>query len=294
MAPASVETRDPADLYLDLLVRCLTGTLEDEELHVVRPGRGWRGQAWSRVARPLLERAHLDVVRHVPVRTEGREEGRDRPASGETMVGLRRLSSLRACVTQVVREGVPGDLLEAGTWRGGSAILMRAVVEALGDRERTVWVADSFRGVPQPDPERYPADAGDTHWTLEDLAVPLEQVKANFAKYGLLDERVRFLEGWFKDTLPGAPIERLAVLRVDGDLYESTLDTLRPLYPKVSPGGFVIVDDYGCVPACKLAVDEFRAEHGITAALQEIDWTGVLWRKGADETTSGTAPATLT
>ena len=274
--------RGPASLYLDLLVRCLTGTLDTEELHVVRPRDGWKRHVWSRIARPLLVLAHLDVVRHVPVRHELRNEGRDWPPSAETMVGVRRLSNLRDCVTRVVEDGVPGDLLEAGTWRGGSAILMRAVLEAFGDRDRTVWVADSFQGVPPPDPSRYPADQGDTHWTWEELAVPMKQVKANFAKYGLLDERVRFLEGWFKDTLPGAPIERLAVLRVDGDLYESTLDTLRPLYPKVSAGGFVIVDDYGCVPACKLAVDEFREEHGIVEPLEKIDWTGVFWRKAGE------------
>lgn len=278
-----------ADLYLDLLVRCLTGTLDAEELHIVRPRIGWKRQAWGRVARPLLDRARLDVVRHVPVRPELRHEGRDWPPTAETMVGLARLGHLRACVATAVDEGVPGDLLEAGTWRGGSAILMRAVLEAMGDTDRTVWVADSFRGVPPPDP-RYPADTGDTHWTWDELAVPAEKVRANFAKYGLLDDRVRFLEGWFKDTLPGAPIERLAVLRVDGDLYESTLDTLRPLYPKVAPGGFVIVDDYGCVPACKLAVDEFREEHGVTEPLAKIDWTGVFWRKDGAKPRSHRSP----
>jgi O-methyltransferase len=283
LGAAPVGTRQPADLYLDLLVKCLTGSLEPEELRIVGRGMGWKQRAWSRLARPVLDLARLDLVRHVPVSRELRDEGLDRPASAETMVGLRRLASLRECATEVVREGIPGDMLEAGTWRGGAAILMKAVVEALGDTDRTVWVADSFQGVPRPDPERYPADSGDVHWTIDELAVPADAVRANFAKYGLLDERVRFLEGWFKDTLPGAPIERLAVLRVDGDLYESTLDTLRPLYPKVSPGGFVIVDDYGCVPACKLAVDEFRAEHGITAPLEKIDWTGVLWRKDAGE-----------
>jgi len=276
---STLGTRDPADLYLELLVACLTGTLDPEELHVIQPRSGWKARLWGGLVRPVLDLAHLDVVRRIPVRPELRGEGRDWPSSAETMVGLERLSSLRECVSLVLREGVPGDLLEAGTWRGGSAILMRAVLEARGDTDRVVWVADSFQGVPPPDPERYPADSGDTHWTWDELAVPVEQVRANFAKYGLLDDRVRFLEGWFKDTLPGAPIDRLAVLRVDGDLYESTLDTLRPLYPKVSPGGFVIVDDYGCVPACRLAVDEFREEQGITAPLEKIDWTGVLWRK---------------
>jgi len=279
MGPASPGTPDPADLYLDLLLRCLTGTLDGEELHRVQPARWWKRQLWTRVAQPLLDRGQVDMVRHVPVPAEQRSEGRDWPIAAETMVGMKRLSSLRDCVSTVVREEVPGDLLEAGTWRGGSAILMRAVLEARGDTGRIVWVADSFQGVPPPNPEKYPADAGDTFWTWDELAVPVEQVKANFAKYGLLDDRVRFLEGWFKDTLGDAPIEHLAVLRVDGDLYESTLDTLRPLYPKVSPGGFVIVDDYGCVPGCRQAVDEFRDSHGITAPLEKIDWTGVLWRK---------------
>ena len=271
--------RDPADLYLDLLVKCLTGTVEDEELRILDPRDGWKRRLWRQVARPLLDRTGVDVVRHVPVRPELRDEGRDWPASGETMAGLARINSLRECVTRVLAEGVPGDLLEAGTWRGGSAILMRAVLEARGDTDRRVWVADSFQGVPPPDAERYPADAGDTYWTWDQLAVPVERVKANFAKYGLLDDRVCFLEGWFKDTLPSAPIEQLAVLRIDGDLYESTLDALRPLYPKLAPGGYVVVDDYGCVPGCRQAVDEYREAQGITAPLERIDWTGVLWRK---------------
>ncbi|CAN5162080.1 TylF/MycF/NovP-related O-methyltransferase [soil metagenome] len=269
----------PAELYLDLLQRCLTGSLEEEELRIVSPRGAPQRRAWE-VARRLLRRANLDVVRHVPVCPEMRADGRDWPSSGETMVGLRRLDNLRRCIAEILADSVLGDLLEAGTWRGGAAIFMRGALEAFGDQTRTVWVADSFQGVPPPDPERYPADAGETFNSWPELAVPLERVKANFAKYGLLDDRVRFLEGWFKDTLPSAPVDRLALLRVDGDLYESTLTTLRPLYPKVSPGGFVVIDDYGCVPACKLAVDEFREEHGITDPLQRIDWTGVFWRKG--------------
>lgn len=284
--PAVVQTgatanprRGPADLYLDLIQKCLTGSLDPEELHVVRPRGPLARSVWAKLARPLLDLKQLDLVRHVAVRPDLRREGRDWPPSAETMVGLHRLGNLRDCIANVVSDGVPGDLLEAGTWRGGSAIFMRAALDAFGDVDRTVWVADSFQGVPPPDSKRYPADAGDTHWTWDELSVPLERVKANFAKYDLLNNRVRFIEGWFKDTLPEAPVEQLAVLRVDGDLYESTLDTLRPLYPKVSDGGFVIIDDYGCVPACKLAVDEFRDEHGITEALHEIDWTGVFWRK---------------
>jgi O-methyltransferase len=104
-------------------------------------------------------------------------------------------------------------------------------------------------------------------------------VRLNFARYGLLDDRVKFLVGWFKDTLPNAPIEKLAVLRLDGDLYESTIESLDALYAKVSPGGYVIADDYGSIPACRKAVDDFRARHGVTAQINRIDWAGAYWQK---------------
>jgi O-methyltransferase len=107
----------------------------------------------------------------------------------------------------------------------------------------------------------------------------VEQVQANLARYDLLDTQVRFLVGWFKDTLPTAPIDQLAVLRLDGDMYSSTMDALQSLYHRLSLGGYVIIDDYGAVPNCKQAVDDFRADHKITEQLQQIDWTGVFWEK---------------
>lgn len=194
------------------------------------------------------------------------------------MIGLARLDNLQMCVTEVLRRNVPGDLVETGVWRGGATIFMRAVLKAYGDRTRVVWAADSFEGVPRPDHQRYPADAGDTLFSFDELAVPLEIVRANFEKYGLLDGQVQFLPGWFRDTLPSAPIERIALLRLDGDLYESTMIALESLYPKVSAGGIVIVDDYA-LPTCKSAVDAFRSERGIADELQVIDWTGVYWQK---------------
>jgi O-methyltransferase len=156
---------------------------------------------------------------------------------------------------------------------------MRALLKAYGDQTRLVWVADSFEGLPKPD-GRYQQDEGDRFWEINHtLAVSLEQVQANFARYGLLDNQVRFLAGWFKDTLPTAPINQLAVLRLDGDMYSSTMDALQNLYRRLSIGGYVIIDDYGAVPNCKQAVDDFRADHKITEQLQQIDWTGVFWEK---------------
>jgi O-methyltransferase len=209
---------------------------------------------------------------------DARGTGADWPRTAHTMIGRKRLDNLHECVAAVLADEVPGDLIETGVWRGGAAILMRGVLAAYGDVDRTVWVADSFDGLPPPDEGRYPADAGDKHHEVGFLAVPLEQVRANFAKYDLLDDQVRFLPGWFRDTLPAAPIERLAVLRLDGDMYSSTWEALTALAPKVCSGGFVIVDDYHAVPGCRQAVEDYRREHGIDAPVETIDWAGVYWR----------------
>jgi O-methyltransferase len=211
-------------------------------------------------------------------RTE-REFGLGWPAHAETMSGLRRLDNAAACVARVVHNRVPGDILEAGVWRGGTTILMRAVLAAYDDDVRKVWAADSFQGLPKPDAEAFPADAGLDFTVHENLSVGVQQVRANFASYGLLDDRVEFLAGWFKDTLPNAPIDRLAVLRLDGDLYESTMDALQALYPKLSVGGYCIVDDYGAFAACRRAVDDYRAAHGVTEEILPIDWTGAYWQR---------------
>jgi hypothetical protein len=156
---------------------------------------------------------------------------------------------------------------------------MKSILAAYGVRDRRVWVADSFQGLPVPDGVNFPQDIPEDLSSFDELAVSQEQVKANFARYDLLDDQVQFLEGWFKDTLPTAPVESLAVLRLDGDYYESTIQILESLYHKVSPGGFVIVDDYGCIEACRQAVTDFRTANGIDDPIVKVDWTGVYWRR---------------
>jgi O-methyltransferase len=239
-----LRARTPEHLYLDLLKRVLTRLLFPEQGYDVG----------------------------------AREIGMDWPESGETMVGMKRLDNLEFCVADVVRRGVPGDLIETGVWRGGAAIFMRAALEAFGDHQRAVWAADSFEGLPKPDPSRA-TDVRDALWRHPELAVPLEEVQANFARYGMLDERVRFLKGWFEETLPSAPIERLSILRLDGDMYDSTMVALSALYPKLSVDGYVIVDDYGAVEGCRQAVDDFRMQRGIHEEMHEVDWTCVFWRR---------------
>jgi O-methyltransferase len=194
-----------------------------------------------------------------------------------TMVGRKRLDNLEHCLERVVAAAIPGDLIETGVWRGGATIFMRGFLAAHGIVDRTVWVADSFAGFPPP---RLPQDADiDYSVTRSDEAISLETVQALFTRYGLLDGQVRFLKGWFRDTLAGAPIERLALLRLDGDLYESTLDALGPLYPKLSRGGYVIVDDYFSCPPCAAAVRDYRGRHGILDDIVPIDAQSVFWRK---------------
>ena len=245
---------DPKQLYLDLLKRTIANTIYGDE----------NAGPWQP---PVFDLALRTV-------------GADWPKHAHSMIGLTRLDNLQNCVEDALSRGVPGDLVETGVWRGGAAILMRGILKAYGVTDRLVWLADSFEGLPPPDAEQYPHDAGDRHHEYRFLAVSLEEVQENFSRYGLLDDQVRFLKGWFRDTLHAAPIERIAVLRLDGDMFESTWQALASLYPKLSSGGYVIIDDYKVIPGCRSAVDEYRSRHGITDDIREIDWAGVFWRRG--------------
>jgi hypothetical protein len=201
----------------------------------------------------------------------------------DTMVGWERLNNVHQCAVSVIQDGVPGDFIETGVWRGGVCILMRAVLKAYGDRARKVWVADSFDGFPPPT-DKYSADPwkGQSQFVIGTLGVSLkvtlDEVKARFERYGLLDDQVRFLAGFFERTLPAAPIDKLAILRLDCDLYQSTYEALDALYPKLSVGGYCIIDDY-FYTMCSKAVDDYRREHGIDDPIEAVDWTGVQWRK---------------
>jgi O-methyltransferase len=209
---------------------------------------------------------------------DARLDGRDWPKQGFTMIGDKRLNNIQDCVQEVLKNNVEGDFLEAGVWKGGATIFMRALLEAEGVKTRKVWVADSFEGLPPPNP-LYAADNLDTHYQYSDLAVSLEEVKNNFRKFNLLDDQVVFIKGWFHETLFTAPVEKLAILRLDGDMYESTMTTLNALYDKVQDGGYVIVDDYGYIESCRQAIHDFFASRSISPELKQIDWTGVFWKK---------------
>ncbi len=271
----------PEELYLNLMKSVLSFALWPEPPIPVETFNYARPPVKrflvSLVVR-ILKSRQLRLAQERTYAPDDCEQGHIWPGYADTMIGLKRLDNLQFCVETVIREGVEGDLIETGVWRGGACIFMRAILAAYGIENRKVYVADSFEGLPAPDVENYPADRGDTLHTHPFLAVSQEEVENNFRKYAMLDDQVAFLKGWFKDTLPYAPIEKLAVLRLDGDMYTSTMDGLVHLYPKLSQGGFCIVDDYA-LPGCRKAVDDFRAKNGIGAPMKGVDWTGAYWRK---------------
>ncbi len=271
--------------YLDLMKKVLTASVYDESAWKIveaqkdetaslrKPLRFARRRLKDLLLKSFQKRSLL-LVKRQAFDAAQREEGRDWPMLAYTMAGHRRLENVRLCVEDVLRGDVPGDLIETGAWRGGTAIFMRALLKAYGVTDRKVWVADSFEGLPDPKNE---SDGWDLSH-VDYLKVSLEQVQANFAKFELLDEQVEFLKGWFSDTLPEAPIEKLAILRLDGDMYSSTMDALQNLYHKVSPGGYVIIDDYYSWPACRRAVTDFLTERSIAPEIKTIDWTGAYWK----------------
>jgi hypothetical protein len=257
--------------YLDLLKLCLCDLAGARTVSVSRTGDTRRPesqvQAWE------LGNEELPL----------RVKGADWPYSGLTMVGLKRLDDLQACVESVVGDQVEGDVIEAGAWRGGASILARATLDSLGDDERTVWVADSFQGLPAPDPEASPEDRELDLSRIEFLAVPADEVQGYFARFGL-DHGVELVEGFFDETLPRLRNHRWSVVRLDGDTYEATWSGLESLYPGLSAGGYLIVDDYGLIEECQRAIDDYRREHGITEPIERVDWNGIRWRREREPT----------
>jgi O-methyltransferase len=269
--------------YLGLLERALVNLIYPE--HELRMD-ALENAAASATERAARERELRDIRESDPAEfaalVAAKLDGKvhhGRPCRySHTMVGLRRLQHLHWCAQRVFADGVPGDFLEAGVCQGGAAIYMRALQVAYGEAHRLLWAADSFEGLPVPEHEKddgYDFSEAQQPW----LAASLESVRENFRTYDLLSDAVRFLPGWFSDSLPHAPVGELAILRLDADLYASTMDALVPLYDKVAPGGFVVVDDYWAFTPCRKAITEFRETHGITEPIRRIDWSAVYWRK---------------
>jgi O-methyltransferase len=252
--PSNFQPNEARDLYLDLLIKSISNTIYGD--------------------------ANTGPWRSAEYDPEARRTGSDWPSVAHSMIGVERLGNVRSLAERVIKERVPGDMIETGVWRGGACILMRGVIKAYGVTDRRVYLADSFQGLPPPDPDSFPADVGQTAHTFTQLAVSRAEVEANFRAYDLLDDKLTFLEGWFKDTLSTlSDSVKFALVRLDGDYYESTIQAMEALYPKLSIGGFVIVDDYGTWPSCRQAITDYRRAHDIADAIENIDGAGVYWRK---------------
>jgi O-methyltransferase len=266
-------------LYLDLMKRALTRTLsaKPRERQTLQPGRRTLRTAHALI-KSVLAPAGLELVRVINTGPsdylESGDAATNRVEDAETMLGTRQLDHMQAAIEDVVRRGVPGDLLEAGVWRGGMTIFMRAVLKVHRETTRRVWVVDSFAGLPKPD-----AAFDSFGWKRGDMSASLPNVKGNFARYGLLDEQVVFVKGFFSETLPTAPIQALSILRADADLYESTADILNNLYPKLSVGGYAIFDDYQNLKDCRRAIEDYRQAHGILEPIVTIDKRAAYWIK---------------
>jgi O-methyltransferase len=267
------------ELYADLLKRSI--------LDLIRPEKGQYTLFNSQRTLAhrilggfdrILRLKDLRIVRDRNRDVQSRVEGTSLPVNAESMIGLARMDNIQHCVTQVIRDRIEGDLIECGVFRGGATIFMRGILKTYNS-PKSVWLADSFEGLPPPSPEKYPVDKGSPYHTMTELAVGLEEVIQNFRNYELYDDQVKILKGFFKDTLPGAPIKTLCLIRVDGDMYESTMDTLTNLFPKLSSGGFVLIDDYDPGHYCRIAVDDFRKQRGISDKVIMVDSKGAYWRK---------------
>lgn len=183
-----------------------------------------------------------------------------------SLLTKKQLDLVEHAVLDVEKRGVPGDLIEAGIWRGGVIVLMRALLSAYGIEGRKVYAADSFAGIPKNARAlNDPVDQWRDRWVAS-----LDEVRQNIDRFGLLDDRIEFVPGFFADTLKGLAGQKFAVMRLDSDSYDSVEESLVYLYPLLSSGGVIIIDDWHLV-GCKAAVINYRTRHNVTEPITEYE-----------------------
>lgn len=193
-----------------------------------------------------------------------------RLAGPYSMASRARLRGLYRAVRSVVRRNVPGDVVECGTARGGSAALMGLALQRLGVRRR-LWVFDTFEGLPPPsdaDPDRAIAER-----FVGECQGDLQEVEDLFRLLGI-HASTTFVKGLFQDTLPRTPVGAIAVLHLDGDWHDSVMTCFEHLYAHVSPGGVIQIDDYGHWAGARKATDAFLGRHAPGVRLRYVDYTG--------------------
>jgi O-methyltransferase len=194
-----------------------------------------------------------------------------------TGVDVFRLQTLWRLSRRIDAHGIDGDIVECGVWNGGTAAVM-----ALANRrqDRRFWLFDSFAGFPKPGEKDVPGAVGIQEG---DWKGSLARVRGLFARLGIPDSRIEIVPGWFQQTLPSSPVRRIALLHLDADLYDSVRLGLECFYDRISPGGYVVLDDYGFWPGCRTAVDEFLKARGLRVTLHVSDETGRWFQKPVDD-----------
>lgn len=249
----SAQNMNLKDLYLITLRDCLTGEAARDSVALPY----WPLRRFLGLVFPNLTIGRKRVVRNgVP---------QSWPLHAPAMGGAAHMEKFKFCIESALQENIPGSIVECGVWRGGTSIFGAAVLKANG-ASRKVYICDSFAGLPK---GKASEDLGNNWHQLGDfLAVSLEDVQDNFRRHHLLDANIEFVKGWFCDTLPKFD-DKIAVLRADGDMYESTMDILVNLYPKVSPGGYVIIDDYS-IAACRAAVTGYLKSKNLNPQMFDV------------------------
>jgi hypothetical protein len=202
------------------------------------------------------------------------------------MTSPERLYGLIEAVRYVLAANIPGDIVECGVWKGGSIMAAALTLCKAKQTDRELYLFDTFEGMPRPSAAdtsiwgEQASDIFEISKTSEDSSTycraPMEQVWQAVASTGYPQERIHLIKGRVEETVPGNAPQSIAVLRLDTDWYESTKHELVHLYPRLSSGGVLIVDDYGHWRGCKQAVDEYSNENGNKILLIRIDYTGRL------------------
>ena len=266
--------------YLELMKIILTDyhPFKQTEYHPLeKVKQTWKISLVNQIDKVFRTR-NFAICKMKTVLPEIRANGYDWPANAYTMVGINRLTNIEMCIRSIINNKTTGDLVETGVWRGGAVIFMKAVLNELAVYDRKIWAADSFKGLPMLN-KLYAADEQNKLYLENILIASLEEVKNNFNRFGLLVSSINFLVGIFSETLPNTSIDKIALLRLDCDMYESNIIALTNLYLKVSKGGFIIIDDFNSFKECKIAVNDFRKQHGIIERIIEIDNEAVYWQK---------------
>jgi hypothetical protein len=238
-------------------------------------------------ARMFVRRFGFDVSRYppsIPTDIDAQAASTIAQVRAYTMTSPERLFSLIQAVRHVCAAEIPGDVVECGVWRGGSMMAVARTLIECGERARPLHLFDTFEGMSSPGERDVDIDGREAGSLLQSqrkddpqsvwCIAPLEEVRAGLASTGYDMSQVHFVKGKVEDTLPAHAPTRIAILRLDTDWYESTRHELEQLYPRLSAGGILIVDDYGHWAGCRQAVDEYFASHGAPVLLNRIDYTG--------------------